>query len=48
LLNLPMFDNSALQKIMESGSKLDLPAELTTTIKAHLDQKDGEATQSPK
>lgn len=52
LLNLPMFDknyvdNSALQKIMESGSKLDLPAELTTTIKAHLDQKDGEAAQSP-
>tara|TARA_B110000285_G_C14999345_1_gene550598 strand:- start:583 stop:690 length:108 start_codon:yes stop_codon:yes gene_type:complete len=31
---------------MESGSKLDLPAELTTTIKAHLDQNDEEEAQT--
>ena len=52
LLNLPMFnqfDKNALQKIMESGSKLELSAELTTTLKAHLDQADrGETTFSPK
>ena len=38
---LNQFDKNALQKIMESGGKLALPAELTNTIKAHLDQVEG-------